>query len=63
MVNDGYGWGHSVSPFLSWTAKDQLFLHYLDNQQEQEKLINLSSQPVEITDVFTDLFGIEPPSI
>ena len=63
VVNEGNGWGHSISAYVSWTAKDQLFLHYLDNGYEKEKLIDLGSQPVEITDVFTDLFGIEPPSI
>lgn len=63
VVNEGYGWGHSISAYVSWTAKDQLFLHYLDNGYEKEKLIDLGSQPVEIIDVFTDLFGIEPPSI
>jgi WD40 repeat protein len=63
VVNEGYGWGHSISAYVSWTAKDQLFLHYLDNGHEKEKLIDLGSQPPEITHVFTDLFGIEPPSI
>ena len=63
MVNEGGSWRHSIGGFLSWTAKNQIFLHYLDNYHEKEKLIDLSSRPVEITHVFTDLFGIEPPSL
>lgn len=63
VVNEGGSWYHSVSPGLFWTAKNQLLLHYLDNQHEQEKLIDLIWQPVKVTDVFTDLFGIEAPSL
>ena len=63
VVNEGGSWHHSIGGFLSWTAKNQIFLHYLDNYHEKEKLIDLSSRPVEITHVFTDLFGIEPPSL
>jgi len=63
VVNEGGSWHHSIGGFLSWTAKNQIFLHYLDNYHEKENLIDLSSRPVEITHVFTDLFGIEPPSL
>jgi len=63
VVNEGGSWYHSVSPGLFWTTKNQLLLHYLDNQHEQEKLIDLIWQPVKVTDVFIDLFGIEAPSL
>ncbi len=63
VITEGSGWGHSVSPGVGWTANDQILLHYLDNWHEQLKLIDLISQPVKITDVFIDLFGIDSPSL
>lgn len=48
-----------VNRHISWAAKDHILLDYVDGHDPQEKLIDLNSQPVEITDVFTELIGID----
>ena len=63
VVEYGGGYNHSISPYVSWTTKDKLFLRYLDSGHNHVKLIDLQTDPVDITDVYTDLFGIEPPLI
>ena len=54
-------WMDPKSAGIEWTSKDQLML--LDSIMTQMRLIDINSQPVQLTNAFPDLFGIEFPGV
>jgi WD40 repeat protein len=53
-------WMDPKSAGIEWTSKDQLMI--LDSIT-QMRLIDINSQPVQLTNAFPDLFGIEFPGM